>query len=119
MSNELTIPQKEIENRIFIFRDTQVMLDRDLAEMYQVETKVLNQAVERNIERFPQQFRLQLADNEKLVVTNCDRFESLKHSSVNRYAFTEQGVSSLSGMLKSETAVKSISIKKVQITTNN
>ena len=120
MSNELTIPQKEIENRICIFRDTKVMLDRDLAEMYQVETKVLNQAVKRNIERFPQQFRFQLTDNEKMkLVTNCDRFESLKHSSVNPYAFTEQGVSSLSGMLKSETAVKSISIKKVQTTTNN
>src|SRR5690606_29065960 len=72
---ELTISQKEIENKIFVFRDTQVMIDRDLAEMYQVETKVLNQAVKRNIERFPQQFRFQLTNNEKMeLVTNCDRF---------------------------------------------
>jgi len=107
MNNELTIPQKEIENRIFIFRDTQVMLDRDLAEMYQVETKVLNQSVKRNIERFPQQFRFQLTDNEKMeLVTNCDRFKSLKHSSVNPYAFTEQGIAMLSAVLRSDRAVK-------------
>ncbi|UUV20177.1 ORF6N domain-containing protein [Paenimyroides aestuarii] len=75
MSKELTISQKEIENRIFVFRESQIMLDRDLAERYQVETKVLNQAVKRNIERFPQQFRFQLTDNEKMErVTNCDWF---------------------------------------------
>lgn len=107
MSKELTISQKEIESRIFVFRDSQVMLDRDLAEMYQVETKVLNQAVKRNIERFPKQFRFQLTDNEKMeLVTNCDRFESLKHSSVNPYAFTEQGVAMLSAVLRSDVAVK-------------
>lgn len=107
MSKELTISQKEIESRIFVFRDSQVMLDRDLAEMYQVETKVLNQAVKRNIERFPQQFRFQLTDNEKMeLVTNCDRFESLKHSSTNPYAFTEQGVAMLSAVLRSDVAVK-------------
>ncbi|MGY5849196.1 ORF6N domain-containing protein [Salegentibacter sp. F14] len=107
MSKELTISQKEIESRIFVFRDSQVMLDRDLAEMYQVETKVLNQAVKRNIERFPQQFRFQLSDDEKTeLVTNCDRFESLKHSSVNPFAFTEQGVAMLSAVLRSDVAVK-------------
>lgn len=107
MSKELTISQKEIENKIFVFRDTQVMIDRDLAEMYQVETKVLNQAVKRNIERFPQQFRFQLTNDEKMeLVTNCDRFESLKHSSVNPYAFTEQGVAMLSAVLRSDVAVK-------------
>lgn len=107
MSKELTISQKEIENKIFVFRDTQVMIDRDLAETYQVETKVLNQAVKRNIERFPQQFRFQLTNDEKMeLVTNCDRFESLKHSSVNPYAFTEQGVAMLSAVLRSDVAVK-------------
>jgi hypothetical protein len=59
------------------------MLDRDLAELYQVSTKVLNQAVRRNIKRFPADFMFQLADKEKNeLVTNCDRFNSLKHSSV-------------------------------------
>jgi len=107
MSKKLSISQKEIENKIFVFRTTQVMIDRDLAEMYQAETKVLNQAVKRNIERFPQHFRFQLTDHEKMeLVTNCDRFESLKHSSVNPYAFTEQGVAMLSAVLRSDVAVK-------------
>lgn len=107
MNKERTVTQKEIENRIFFFRDSQVMLDRDLAEMYQVETKVLNQAVKRNIERFPQQFRFQLTENEKKeLVTNCDRFGSIKHSSVNPYVFTEQGVAMLSAVLHSDIAVK-------------
>lgn len=103
----MIISQKEIESRIFVFRDSQVILDRDLAEMYQVETKVLNQAVKRNIERFPKQFRFQLTDNEKMeLVTNCDRFESLKHSSTNPFAFTEQGVAMLSAVLRSDVAIK-------------
>lgn len=107
MSNEITISQKHIENRILYIRDTQVMIDRDLAEIYQVETKVLNQAVKRNIERFPKQFRFQLTDNEKMhLVTNCDRFESLKHSSTNPYVFTEQGVAMLSAVLRSDVAIK-------------
>lgn len=107
MNNKITIQQKEIENRIFIFRDTQIMLDRDLAEIYQVETKVLNQAVKRNIERFPQQFRFQLTNDEKMeLVTICDRLESLKHSSVNPYAFTEQGVAMLSAVLRSDRAIQ-------------
>ena len=82
------------------------MADRDLAEFYGVETKVLNQAVKRNIERFPERFRFQLSDSEtNELVTNCDRFESLKHSSVPPYVFTEQGVAMLSSVLRSETAV--------------
>lgn len=107
MSKELIISQKQIENRICNIRGNQVMMDRDLAEMYQVGTKVLNQAVKRNIERFPESFRFQLSDNEKNeLVTNCDRFESLKHSSNNPYAFTEQGVAMLSAVLRSDVAVK-------------
>lgn len=83
------------------------MIDRDLAEMYQVETKVLNQAVKRNIERFPEMFRFQLTNNEKNeLVTNCDRFETLKHTSNNPYAFTEQGVAMLSAVLRSNVAIK-------------
>lgn len=83
MNKGLPISQKEIESRIFVFRESQVMLDRDLAEMYQVETKVLNQAVKRNLERFPKQFRFQLKDNEKMeLVTNCDRFGFLNSQNV-------------------------------------
>ncbi len=96
-----------IENRIFYLRSKHVMLDRDLADLYEVETKVLNQAVKRNIERFPEHFRFQLTNQEKEeLVTNCDRLNMLKHSSVNPFAFTEQGVAMLSAVLKSDTAVR-------------
>lgn len=96
-----------IENRIFTLRDKQVIIDRDLAELYNVETKVLNQAVKRNLERFPEHFRFQLTNREKIeLVTNCDRFNTIKHSSHNPYAFTEQGVAMLSAVLKSDTAAQ-------------
>ncbi|MDT8337877.1 MAG: ORF6N domain-containing protein [Sulfurimonas sp.] len=104
--NDLAI-QTDIEDRIFTIRGMQVMVDRDLAELYGVETKVLNQAVKRNIERFPEEFRFQINKAEMLeLVTNCDRFQTLKHSSSLPFAFTEQGVSMLSAVLRSETAIK-------------
>jgi hypothetical protein len=107
MSKEIVISQKHIENRIFTVRGNQAMLDRDLAEMYQVEVKRLNEQVKRNIDRFPESFRFQLNDDEKdELVANCDRFETLKHSSNNPFAFTEQGVAMLSAVLRSETAIK-------------
>lgn len=107
MSKELAISQKQIESRIFSIRNNQVMIDRDLAEMYQVEVKRLNEQVKRNIERFPESFRFQLTEGEKNeLVANCDRFETLKHSSNNPYVFTEQGVAMLSAVLRSETAIK-------------
>ena len=107
MSKDLTLSQQHIENRIFTIRGKQVMFDRDLAEMYQVEVKRLNEQVKRNIDRFPETFRFQLNSQEKHeLVANCDRFESLKHSTVNPYAFTEQGVAMLSAVLRSEIAVK-------------
>jgi len=85
--NELIV-QSEISSHILTLRGKQVMLDRDLAELYQVETKVLNQAVKRNIKRFPSDFMFQLNENEKNeLVTNCDRFEKLKHSVAHPYAF--------------------------------
>lgn len=105
MSNEITA--KTIEAKILTIRNQQVMIDRDLAELYGTETKVLNQAVKRNIERFPEDFMFALDKAEKdELVTNCDRFETMKHSSVMPYAFTEQGVAMLSSVLKSPTAVE-------------
>jgi len=83
------------------------MIDADLAEMYEVETKRLNEQVKRNIERFPDSFRFQLiAEEQSELVANCDRFEKLKHSSSRSYAFTEQGVAMLSAVLHSARAVK-------------
>ena len=97
----------KIASKIVVIRDVQVMIDRDLAELYGVETKALNQAVKRNAERFPDYFCFQLDKEESLeLVTNCDRFNILKHSSSNPYAFTEQGVAMLSAVLHSERAIK-------------
>ena len=99
--------QANIESLICSFRGHQVMIDRDIAMLYGVETKALNQAVKRNIERFPERFRFQLSTEETSeLVTVCDRFKSLKHSSVMPYAFTEQGISMLSTVLHSKTAIE-------------
>ena len=98
---------KEIEEKIFTFRGVQVMIDKDLADVYGVKTKALNQAVKRNIERFPERYRFQLSDNElDELVTKCDRLVTLKHSSSNPFVFTEQGVSMLASILKSDTAIQ-------------
>lgn len=78
--DQLAMP---IENRILTLRGKQVMIDRDLAELYGVENKRLNEQVRRNVERFPEHFRFQLSNQEKdELVANCDRFNGLKHSSV-------------------------------------
>lgn len=97
-----------IQDKIFEIRGQRVMLDFHLAEMYEVKTKVLKQAVKRNIQRFPLDFMFELADDEfQQLVTICDRFpETLKHSSVNPMVFTEQGVAMLSSILRSQTAIQ-------------
>lgn len=97
----------KIETRILLIRGIHVMIDRDLAELYQIETKTLNQQVKRNQERFPDAFMFRLNEHEfSELVTNCDRFNLLKHSSSLPYAFTEQGVSMLSAVLRSPTAIQ-------------
>ena len=109
--NLVIVDNKEIQSMIYTFRGRQVMIDRDLAYLYNVETKALNQAVKRNISRFPESFRFQISDDEKdELVTNCDRFKTLKHSSLNPYAYTEQGIAMLSAVLRSDVAVE-VSIK--------
>lgn len=102
MENEMII-QNNIESKILSLRGKQVMIDRDLAELYGVETKRLNEQVKRNIERFPAEFCFQLTATEKAeLVANCDRFNPLKHSTTEPYAFTEHGVTMLAAVLKSE-----------------
>ncbi len=102
--NEIIKP--EYESLIFHFRGLRVMIDRDLATLYGVQTKVLKQQVKRNIERFPEDFMFELTNNEKIeLVTICDRLSLLKHSSINPMVFTEQGVSMLSSVLRSEKAI--------------
>ncbi|MEO8168330.1 MAG: ORF6N domain-containing protein [bacterium] len=101
------IPVEVIEQRIFLIRGEKVMIDRDLAELYQVTTKALNQAMRRNSDRFPDNFMFQLTSREKEeLVTNCDRFESLKHSTSLPSVFTEQGVAMLSSVLRSKRAIQ-------------
>lgn len=103
-----------IENKIFVIRGIKVMLDRDLAELYGVETKVLNQAVKRNLERFPVNFMFKLNDDEFTeLVTNCDRFKTLKHSVYAPHAFTEHGIAMLSSVLRSKKAI-AINIEIIQ-----
>ncbi|HAG50212.1 MAG TPA: DNA-binding protein [Deltaproteobacteria bacterium] len=108
------IPQETIEQRIFLIRNQKVMVDRDLAELYGVETKHLNRQVKRNIQRFPEEFMLQLTIEERnQLVTICHRFKTMKHSSSLPYVFTEHGVAMLASVLKSDRAVKiSINIIK-------
>lgn len=73
------IPQETIEPRIFLMRGQKIMVDRDLAKLYGVETKHLNRQVKRNIQRFPEEFMLQLTPAEKnQLVTNCHRFRTMK-----------------------------------------
>ena len=109
--NLVIVDNKEIQSMIYTFRGRQVMIDRDLAYLYNVETKALNQAVKRNINRFPESFRFQISDDEKdELVTNCDRFKTLKHSSLNPYAYIEQGIAMLSAVLRIDVAVE-VSIK--------
>ena len=101
----------QIEERIFNIRGKQVMIDKDLALLYGVETKALNQAVKRNIERSPASFMFQLKHEEFMeLVTICDRFKRLKHSSSMPHAYTEQGIAMLSSVLRSPTAI-SVSIR--------
>ena len=96
-----------IRSRIFTVRGRQVMLAPDLADLYQVPTSAFNQAVKRNIERFPEGFRFQLTKKElEEVITICDNPDRLRFSPQTPFAFTEQGVAMLSGILNSAVAVQ-------------
>lgn len=102
----ITISENLVANKIYLIRDKRVMLDKDLADLYEVETRALNQAVSRNTERFPEAFMFQL---------NQQEFEILKSQFVTSswggtrklpYAFTEQGVAMLSSVLRSKKAIQ-------------
>ena len=101
------IPVDRIESNILYLRGQKVMIDYDLAVLYDVPTKRLNEQVKRNVERFPDDFMFRLNKIETdILVANCDRFKILKHSSSYPYAFTEQGVAMPSSVLKSQRAVQ-------------
>lgn len=99
---------KGIQKKIYEIRGQKVMLDFDLAELYEVENRALKQAVKRNIDRFPEDFMFQLTKTQlQEVITNCDNLpNTLKYSPTTPYAFTEQGVAMLSSVLKSKKALQ-------------
>ena len=130
MNKDLITPVL-IESKIFVIHGKQVMIDRDLANLYGVETKAINQAVKRNIERFPEEFRFQLTKDEydflrsqiatlkedekvlrsqSVTLENDASGQRGKHAKYLPYVFTEQGVAMLSAVLHSETAIQ-VSIK--------
>lgn len=107
MSNEQNIITAVIPARIMTIRGQKVMIDADLAELYGVPTKALNQAVKRNQNRFPPDFMFQLTQDEKTeVVTNCDHLTKLKFAKSLPFAFTEHGAIQAANVLSSLQAVE-------------
>jgi hypothetical protein len=107
-----------IQNKIFEIRGCRVMLDFHLAELYGIKTKVLKQAVKRNILRFPSDFMFELSKDEwNELVTICDQIpDTLKHSYINPIVFTQEGIAMLSSVLRSPVAIKmNISIMRAFI----
>ncbi|MBL7899121.1 MAG: ORF6N domain-containing protein [Crocinitomicaceae bacterium] len=105
---KLTVPDELLLTKIYLIRGQKVMIDRDLAELYGVQTKVLKQAVKRNIHRFPEDFMFELSDNEAEILRSQFVTSRLNWGG-SRYlpmAFTEHGVLMLSSVLKSERAIE-------------
>ena len=100
-----SVPVERITNKIYFIRNKKVMLDRDLAELYCVETRVLNQAVSRNIERFPEDFMFSLNRDEIMGISQIVISSEIKFSKRVR-CFTEQGVAMLSSVLRSKRAIQ-------------
>ena len=112
------IPDELVITKIYLIRGQKVMLDRDLAKLYKVETRTLNQAVRRNIDRLPADFMFQLTRKEsenwisQIVISNSEKMGFRKHP----YAFTEQGVAMLSSVLNSPTAI-AVNIQIIRVFT--
>ncbi len=107
MTAKLKLKEENIVQQIFFIRGEKVILDFDLALLYQVETRALKQSVKRNLDHFPIDFMFQLTKKEwHELITNCDNLGSFRYSPATPYAFTEQGVSMLSGILKSKRAIE-------------
>lgn len=108
MAEKLLVVVERIEKAILFIHGEKVMLDRDLAKLYGVSTKVLNQAVKRNLERFPEDFMFQLSREEAEAVSRSQSVTLKRGKNVKYlpYAFTEQGVSMLSSVLRSKRAIE-------------
>tara|TARA_B100000780_G_C20927027_1_gene369475 strand:+ start:211 stop:741 length:531 start_codon:yes stop_codon:yes gene_type:complete len=118
MSTEITIPDEIITNKIYLIREQKVMLDRDLASLYGVETRVLKQAVRRNEKRFPEDFMFEMTKEEletwrsQFATSNEDK-KGLRYAP---FCFTEQGVTMLSCVLNSERAIE-VNIRIIRVFT--
>ena len=116
-TNEVTIPTETLMNKIYVIRGVKVMLDTDLAELYGVETKVLNQSVKRNSKRFPEDFMFQLSTPEFEILKSQFVTSSWGGARKLPFALTEQGVAMLSGILNSDRAI-TVNIQIMRIFTN-
>jgi hypothetical protein len=115
-NRSVAITEKAIVNKIYLIRGKKVMLDRDLAELYGVETRMLNQAVRRNEKRFPNDFMFLLTEKEFKNLISQNVISSWGGARKSPLAFTEQGVSMLSSVLNSETAIK-VNIRIIRVFT--
>ncbi|PWA11327.1 ORF6N domain-containing protein [Flavobacterium laiguense] len=116
MSNEIIIPDEIISSKIYLIREQKVMLDRDLAELYAVETKQLKRQVRRNMERFPEDFMFELSQQEFEILRSQFGTSNWGGTRYMPMAFTEQGVAMLSTVLNSPTAIK-VSIQIIRVFT--
>ena len=115
--NNGLISDESVMTKILIIRGKKVMIDRDLAELYGVTTKRLNQQVKRNLKRFPADFMFQLTEEEKgEVVTFCDHLHGLKFSPQLPYVFTEHGAVMLASVLNSDQAIE-VNVQIIRIFT--
>lgn len=106
MTNDI-INTDDVKGKVIVVRDQQVLLDRDVAALYGVDTRSINQAVKNNTEKFPKGYLIMLNDEEKYeLIKNFDRFDSMKHSPNPPTAFTERGLYMLATILKSKRAVQ-------------
>jgi len=118
MTEDSVIPEEVVINQIYYIRGQKVMLDRDLAKLYQVETRVLKQSVKRNIARFPLDFMFEMSKEElmnwrsQIVISNSDK-QGLRY---NPFCFTEQGVAMLSSILNSDRAIN-VNIQIIRVFT--
>jgi hypothetical protein len=113
--NTLVIPDEIIMGSIILLRGKKVILDTDLAKLYGVPTKRLNEQVKRNIKRFPEHFMFHLTNKEKeQVVATCDHLKKLKYSPFLPYAFTDHGIIMLANVLNNDRAIQ-ISIRITEV----
>lgn len=111
------IPDEIIINKIIVLRDKKVMIDRDIAELYGVTTKRLNEQVKRNLKRFPEDFMFQITKEEKTeLILQFEHLNGLKFSPVLPYVFTEHGAVMLASVLNSEKAIE-VNIQIVRVFT--